>query len=153
MRITKALGLVLGMFMTLAMVMAAPAARASEFNQMTRVTFNQPIAIPGHEVLPAGTYWFQTSQLPSDSDNTVIVYNADHSKLEAVLLTRPAYRMEPTSRTELAVAQISPKRADALVDWFYPGRDYGHAFIYSAQTQHQIDEGRIMKIMASPARG
>jgi hypothetical protein len=37
-----------------------PVVHADDWNQATRVTFSQPVQIPGH-VLPAGTYWFQLS--------------------------------------------------------------------------------------------
>ena len=46
----------------LAVLVALPAARADQSNQATKVTFSQPVQIPGR-VLPAGTYWFE---LPED---------------------------------------------------------------------------------------
>jgi hypothetical protein len=46
----------------LAFLVVLPAARADQSNQDTKVTFSQPVQIPGR-VLPAGTYWFE---LPED---------------------------------------------------------------------------------------
>jgi hypothetical protein len=40
-----------------AFLIVLPAARASEFDQETVVTFSQPVQLAGH-VLPAGTYLF-----------------------------------------------------------------------------------------------
>ena len=43
--------------LALASLLMLPVARGTEENQATKLTFNQPVEIPGH-VLPAGTYWF-----------------------------------------------------------------------------------------------
>jgi hypothetical protein len=62
-------------FITLGLVLASvimlPAARANEYDQATKLTFNQSIQIPGR-VLPAGTYWF----VLADTDNTAITFAA-----------------------------------------------------------------------------
>jgi len=58
-----------------ALILLTPSVRASETDQMTQLTFNQPIQIPGR-VLPAGTYWFAVTERIEDHD-IVYVYNAD----------------------------------------------------------------------------
>jgi hypothetical protein len=128
----------------LALILLAPAARASENNQMTQLTFNQPVQIPG-AVLPAGTYWFVVPDRVEEHD-TVIVYNADRSDVLAVMETRPTTRPTPTDATELTLAEQSRATPDALVSWFYPGRTTGHDFIYPNQMQQGINEERTITV-------
>ena len=52
---TKKLFITLGL--ALASVVVLPTARADEYDQASKLTFNKSIQIPGH-VMPAGTYWF-----------------------------------------------------------------------------------------------
>ena len=63
-------------------VTALSNARASEWDQATKVTFKQSIQIPG-KVLPAGTYWFviprsreSSRSFEDSSDRSDIVCNA-----------------------------------------------------------------------------
>jgi hypothetical protein len=53
--------------LVLGFLTALPAARADESNQATKVTFSQPIQIPGR-VLPAGTYWFMLPESDTEHD-------------------------------------------------------------------------------------
>jgi hypothetical protein len=45
-------------------VIMLPSARAGVYDRATKLTFNQPVQIPGR-VLPAGTYWFLLANTPS----------------------------------------------------------------------------------------
>ncbi len=150
MRVTKVAFMALGLASALAM--AVPAAHATIADQMTKLTFSRPVQIPGNKVLPAGTYWFQTldnQALP----NAVLIYNENRTRVEATLLTEPAYRAKPQARTELALAGGSRSRAPLLVKWFYPGSDYGHRFLYSARTERQIREEGMRNVLAQPYSG
>ncbi len=51
--------LVFGLILVFALLLV-PVARADEWDQATRLTFNQPMEIPGHKILAAGSYWFVT---------------------------------------------------------------------------------------------
>jgi hypothetical protein len=135
-------------FAILVMFSTAIPAQADEWDQMTRVTTNQPIEVPGHRVLPAGTYWLALADHGYFAD-IVVIYNADQNKVEATLLTRPAYRMTPTSKTQFTIVEQRGKAPDALLTWFYPGRDYGHIFIYSSQVQKRLDEDTRVTMQAS----
>jgi hypothetical protein len=50
--------------LVLVSTIAVPASRADELDQASKITFSQPVQIPGH-VLPAGTYWFVLADLAS----------------------------------------------------------------------------------------
>lgn len=128
----------------LALILLTPAARASENDQMTQLTFNQPVQIPG-AVLPAGTYWFAVPDRIEDHD-IVHVYNADRSKVLATLLTTSTTRPITTDSTELTLAEQSQGTPYALVGWFYSDRTIGHNFIYPSQMQQGINEERTITV-------
>jgi hypothetical protein len=111
-----------------------PMARADEGNQMTKLSFNQPVEIPGR-VLPAGTYWFTLADSPSNR-NVVKIFSNDWSKDYATLLTVPEYRAEPTDHTEIQFAERPHDKPEALLTWYYPGMLTGHEFLYSRRQEN-----------------
>jgi hypothetical protein len=137
----------------LAAVMMVPAAHASIANQMSKLTFNRAVQLPGHEILPAGTYWFKivnTKALP----NSVMIYNKSRTQVEATELTEPAYRAKSQGKTEVTLAGTNnSNRPPMLVKWFYPGTDYGHQFLYSQRTERRIEEEGTRNILAQPYSG
>jgi hypothetical protein len=76
-------------------------ARASVQDQMTRFTFTQPVEIPG-ETLPAGTYWFQLLDSPSNRDMVLI---HDQTRLCTTVLTASAWRCDPGSSISWVVSR------------------------------------------------
>jgi hypothetical protein len=130
----KLSGLILGALIALAL--AVPATRASEWNEATKFTFSQPVQVPG-QVLPAGTYWFETVQTPTDANNVVVIYNADRSQAEATVLTQATYRTHGISKARVTLGEQSGNKPPELMAWFYPGRTYGHAFVYSGNTSNR----------------
>jgi hypothetical protein len=121
------------------------AARASEANQSTKLTFSQPISIPGR-ILPAGTYLFKLAD--SNDRNLVQIFNADGTRLYATLQTIAVEHREPTGDTVLTLAEQPDGRPDALLSWFYPGDTIGHEFRYSKQQEQQLLEYRQQTIVA-----
>ena len=113
-----------------------PAARADAWDQMTKLTFTQPMEVPGR-VLPAGSYWFVL--LGSDSDrNLVQIFSEDRSHLYATLQTIPVDRQQAQDKTEIKFAERPYDRPEALLEWYYPGFLSGHQFLYSRQQQKQL---------------
>ena len=98
---TKKMFITLGLALTLLTIL--PFARADEWNQASRLSFNQSVQIPGH-VLPAGTYWFVLADSGSDR-NIVQIFNSDRTTLYATVLAISAARLEPTDRTAITFAQ------------------------------------------------
>jgi hypothetical protein len=106
----------------------APHVRADQWNQATKITFNDSIEVPGR-VLVAGTYWF-TLLNDNPDRNIVQIWNADRSELLATILTVPDYRLQPKGRTVIEFEERPSSRPEALEAWFYPGDNYGHKFVY-----------------------
>lgn len=133
----RSAGSVLGSFV-LACAVLLPNARASVWNAMTKITFNEPVEIPGR-VLPAGTYLFVLENNQSDR-NIVRIYNAAQSKLYANLMTIPTDRPKSTNHTEVEFVVRAQQKPEALLKWYYPGRLTGYEFLYS--TRHEKEFNR-----------
>ena len=131
-------------------VAVAPAARADEYDQATRVTFNQPIEIPGNEVLAAGTYWFVMAPDMGPA-GIVRIFSADRTKLYAKMPVQSTLRRNTTQDSEFILAQPSQNQPKQLLSWFYPDRLYGHQFIYGREEEKTITHEAKLTVMASPA--
>lgn len=113
-----------------------PLAHADQWDQATKVTFSEPIEIPG-AVLPAGTYWF-TLMADNPENNVVQVWGADRQHLIATILTIPDYRLQPTGKTVIRFEERPSNQPEALRAWFYPGDNYGHEFVYGESRAREI---------------
>jgi hypothetical protein len=128
-----------------AFLIMLPVVRASEFDQATKFTFNQPVEIPG-QVLPAGTYWFTV--IGGFDLNVVQIYNSDWSKLVASVQTNASDIPMSAGDTVVILAQRPSEQRAALVTWFYPGRTIGHQFIYSKQEQRELAQDKHQTVVA-----
>ena len=130
----------------LAFVVVLPAPRADERNQSIKITFSQPVQIPG-QVLPAGTYWFV---LPDEitQHHQVHIFDADRRMLYVTLFTVDADRPQPTGKTAVTLAQRGPAQPQAIVSWFYPGETIGHEFLYPKQMKQELANDKQNTIVA-----
>jgi hypothetical protein len=146
---TKKSFIALGLLLVSAFIL--PAARADEWNEASKLTFNQSVQIPGR-VLPAGTYWFMLFDSVSNR-NVVQIFNSDRSTLYATILTVSADRPKPTDHTALTFAERESMPSNAIVTWFYPGETSGHEFVYSKSEQQELAQAKHQTIMAmEPAK-
>jgi uncharacterized protein YdbL (DUF1318 family) len=122
------LGLLLAFGLTL------PSARGDESDQATKLTFNQPVQIPGR-VLSTGSYWFVLAN-DSASRNIVRIFNSDRSMLYATIFTVNTVSLTATDKTAITFAEREPTQPAAILSWYYPGHSSGHQFVYSP-TQEQ----------------
>jgi hypothetical protein len=132
--------------LVLAFLALLPAAHADPVNQETKVTFSQPVQIPGR-VLPAGTYVFV---LPDEIYDhfEVRIFNADRSMLIATLFTVNAERAVPAENTVFGFAQRGSAQPEAIVTWFYPGETTGHEFLYPKQVEKELASAKQVTIFA-----
>jgi hypothetical protein len=118
----------IALFLITAFSISVPRAHADEWNQKTKLTFSEPVEIPG-QTLPAGTYWFVLLDNNSFRD-MVQIFSADWSVLYSTLVTVPEERRLASDDTVLTFAERPHSQPQAILDWFYPGETMGHHFIY-----------------------
>jgi hypothetical protein len=103
----------------------APNARAQMLEEKMRVTFSGPVEVPG-EVLPAGTYIFETLA----NGQVTRILSIDEKHVYATLLTVPDERRESVEKATIILGEGSKGRPERVEAWFYPGRSTGNEFIY-----------------------
>jgi hypothetical protein len=111
-----------------AALFAVSPALADTGNQKTTLTFNNPVELPGI-VLPAGTYVFKLVETTTYR-HVIQVSNDKEDQVFATLLAVPDYRLTPTADTVVYFAERPAGRPPAIRGWFYPGRLFGHEFVY-----------------------
>jgi hypothetical protein len=105
-----------------------PVAQADERDQKTVITFSAPVEIPG-QVLPAGTYVFKLAD-SSSNRHIVQVFNQDQNRIFGTFLAIPDYRLHPSNKTIIKFEERTAGSPEAIKGWFYPGKLYGHEFVY-----------------------
>jgi len=124
---------ILGLILALAVML--PVLHADEINQATKVTFSQPVEIPG-KTLPAGTYWLDRG---TAADAVIVrVFNADRSRLIATLLTISREKKDVAAHSTFILADQGAGKPQALVAWFYPGNSIGHEFLYAKPERQEL---------------
>jgi hypothetical protein len=134
-------GITLGILaVVLAFAFVGSLAFADTFDQSMKLTFGQPIAIPG-QVLPAGTYWFVRAP-GTNQPNILQVFDGDRKNVIATINTGAEQIVKASGHITLTLADLSPKQPQALLSIVYPGRTDGHSFelSYSDQVQRQLSE-------------
>ena len=113
--------------------------KADEFDEAMKLTFSQPVAIPG-QVLQPGTYWFVRPAHGYEA-NVLQVFDSDRKNVVATLNTGTEQIVKPSGHITITMADRSPK-PEALLSLTYPGREEGHMFeiSYSGQERKQISE-------------
>jgi hypothetical protein len=122
------------------------AAHANDDNQLTKITFSEAVQVPG-QILPAGTYEFILAN--SISDRSVVhIFNADGTRLLATVATIPTYRTRSDDGLSVTLAQRPDGQPVALVNWFFPGTDAGHEFLYSKQEEKELTQDTKQTLVA-----
>ena len=147
----KALCISFGVVLAFAFVVFAPAARASEWDQATQLTFNQSVEVPGNVVLRAGTYWFVLTDNAITVPDIVQIFNVDRTQVLATIKTIPTLRPEATGHSEFTFAEQSEKQPIALISWYYPGLLEGHEFVYPSGEEASLSESEQITVMAQTA--
>lgn len=142
-----------GLFFCLALLVFAFSfsAQADERNQKTKVTFNQPVEVPGvgAQILPAGTYVFKL--LDSLSDRHIVqIFNEAENHVYTTILAIPNYRMRETDETVMTFRERAAGEPKAIRTWFYPGRQWGHEFVYAKLRAVELAKIENAPVLATP---
>jgi hypothetical protein len=143
-RLTTTLLLVTG----LSALAVTPRAMADTWNQKTIFTFSGPVEIPG-QVLPAGTYVFKLANSQS-SRHIVQIFNKDENQVLGTFLAIPDYRLKPSDKPIIRFEERASGQPQAIKAWFYPGRSYGHEFVYPKKEAVELAEANHTPVPAMP---
>src|SRR5690349_15055914 len=113
----KALNTIFVLALAFAFVAVVPTTRASDQDEATQLTFDQPVQLPDNITLPAGSYWFVVPDLIKGG-HLVSVYSADWSQLYATVSARDVRRADSNMHAQLTLAEPSSREPMALLNWF-----------------------------------
>jgi len=108
------------------MVLVSTTARADDFDEKTVFTLNQPVSIPGHVVLPAGSYVIKRLEAVNP---VVQILNASETKVYATLLPISDAVINPPDKPMFTFQEKAEGQPPALKTWYYPGRSTAYEFI------------------------
>jgi hypothetical protein len=122
--------------LTAALVLCTAVTNADTFNKKTKLSFSQPIRVPGTTLSP-GSYIFKLVDSQS-SRHIVQVMNTRENKVYATVLAIPDYRLNPHSQTVVTFGEVGAGCAPAVKAWFYPGDNSGNRFVYGKAEAEQM---------------
>ena len=127
---------VLFAFLSLMLAVGVQTLRADDWNKATKVTFSEPVQVPG-KVLEPGTYVFKL--LDSAAERHVVqIFSEDRTKLITTVLAIPNQRLEPAGKTILTYEERPSDQPMALKAWFYPGDNFGQQFVYPKSEAQEL---------------
>jgi hypothetical protein len=110
-------------------------ARADDWDLKTVFTINRPVSIPGHVVLPAGSYVIKRL----NTVNAVVqILDQSETKVYATLLPISDFVMNPPDKPMITFQEMPEGSAPALKSWYYPGRNTAYEFITEASHQGTV---------------
>jgi hypothetical protein len=138
----------LTMILVLALLCAAVPfnSKADGWNKKSIITLSQTVEIPGR-ILEPGTYVIKLMDSTSDR-HIVQILNADESQIYATILAIPDYRLQPTGETRFDFFERVAGSPQAIRSWFYPGDNYGNAFVYPKARTVEIAKATEQKVQA-----
>ena len=145
-------GIGTGLCLTLLCALAAPKAKADDWNRKTVITFSGPVEVPGvgAQILPAGTYVFKV--LNSQGDRHIIqIFNQDETHVFTTILAIPRFRMKTTDKTVITFRERTEGQPQALKAWFYPDRQTGDEFVYERSKAIQLAKETNETVLSTPA--
>jgi hypothetical protein len=110
-------------------VSLAPAAHASQWDNLTYVTFTRPVQIPGM-TLPPGTYAFKSLDQWANPHVVVILSKDQKTVYATALATTPERFNASSSKPVVLFTETRSGTAPAIRAWYLPGQRLGNEFVY-----------------------
>lgn len=144
-------GIGIGLSLTVLCVLAAPKARADDFNRKSIVTFSAPVEVGGSgaQVLPAGTYVFKVMN-PNAYSHIVQISSQDETHVFTLIVAMPNFRLKSTDKTVMTFRERPAGEPEALKAWFYPGREWGEQFVYDRSKALQLAKETNEIVLSTP---
>lgn len=119
-----------------AVLVGALSAGAAPWDEKTVLTFSEAVTLPGVTLAP-GTYVFELGDSASGR-HVIRVLGEDEQQVFATLQAIPMKRLETSDDIVMKFNPGEPGQAPAIKGFYYPGRLYGHEFIYPESQARQI---------------
>jgi len=98
---------------------AVPGLKADPIDKKVIMTFSAPFEVPGHKVLPAGTYVFKSPR--GVGENFVEIMNADETQPLGMFQTVEGFGARVPDNISVQFEERRDGAPRALKSWTYPG--------------------------------
>ena len=99
---------------------------ADDWDQKTLFTINQPVEIPGHVVLPAGSYIIKRLEATTP---VVQILNRTETRVFATLMPVSDFVQHPSDKSTFTFQEMPEGSPVVLRSWHYPGSQIGYEFV------------------------
>jgi hypothetical protein len=116
----------LTLFAVLLVLGSASTVMADDWDQKTAFTINQPVSIPGHVVLPAGSYVIKRLEAAAP---VVQILNSTETRVFATLMPVPDFVQHPSDKLTFTFQEMPEGSPAILRTWHYSGSQVGYEFV------------------------
>ncbi len=146
----KSSAVLISLFILAVVLVAPPATRGDEWNQLTRFTVNHPFEVPGMTLQPNTRYVIRLMDSPSNR-RVVQLLNSDETKQLTMFMAIADERLEPAGKTVFTFIETQPGYPLPIKEWFYPGRLIGLEFVYPKDQALEIARRAKEPVLAAEA--
>lgn len=102
---------------------------AQPLDKRTNFTFTHQVELPGNVTLPPGEYIFRLAD-ETTGRRVVQILSAADREPQALLLSIPAQRPEPSDDPQVRFMEVAEGQPQAVHIWWYGGERTGYEFVY-----------------------
>ena len=125
---------------------------ASDYDNRTEVTFNEPVMIAGVPVVTLEPGQYVIRLMNHDHNRNIVqIFNAREDHLFTTVLAIPNYRLFPKDKTTFSFWETPRGNPTALKAWFSAGDNWGQEFVYPKGLAAKIASDTGEPVLSTPA--
>lgn len=125
---------------------------ASDYDNRTEVTFNEPVMIAGVPVVTLEPGQYVIRLMNHDHNRNIVqIFNAREDHLFTTVLAIPNYRLFPKDKTTFSFWETPKGNPTALKAWFSAGDNWGQEFVYPKGLAATMASDTGQPVLSTPA--
>lgn len=125
---------------------------ASDYDNRTEVTFNEPVMIAGVPVVTLEPGHYVIRLMNHDHNRNIVqIFNAREDHLFTTVLAIPNYRLFPKDKTTFSFWETPQGNPTALKAWFSAGDRWGQEFVYPKGLAATVAANTGERVLSTPA--
>ncbi len=125
---------------------------ASDYDNRTEVTFNEPVMIAGVPVVTLEPGQYVIRLMNHDHNRNIVqIFNAREDHLFTTVLAIPNYRLFPKDKTTFSFWETPQGNPTALKAWFSAGDNWGQEFVYPKGLAATMASDTGQPVLSTPA--
>lgn len=125
---------------------------ASDYDNRTEVTFNEPVMIAGVPVVTLEPGHYVIRLMNHDHNRNIVqIFNEREDHLFTTVLAIPNYRLFPKDKTTFSFWETPRGNPTALKAWFSAGDNWGQEFVYPKGLAATMASDTGQPVLSTPA--